>query len=77
MPSTHTVTYTSTATGPSCQGAIWAMTTFNWGGVSGRVFGKVEYVEYLRDLFGMVKEEHLEIPDHVREYDRDLIAGKL
>jgi hypothetical protein len=25
----------------------------------------------------LVKEEQLEIPDPVREYDRDLVAGKL
>ena len=56
--------------------AIWGMTTFNFG-VSSRVFGKVEYVEYLKDLFGFVNEDQMDIPDHVRQYDKDLTEGNL
>ena len=56
--------------------AIWGMTTFNFG-VSSRVFGKVEYVEYLRDLFGFVNEDQMDIPDHVRQYDKDLTEGNV
>lgn len=52
------------------------MTTFNFG-VSSRVFGKAEYVEYLQDLFEFVKEDQMDIPEHVRQYDHDLLEGKV
>lgn len=56
--------------------AIWGMTTFHFG-VSRRVFGRVEYIEYLHDLFRFVAEDQIEVPEHVREYDRDLMAGNV
>lgn len=56
--------------------AIWGMTAFNFG-VSSRVFGKAEYVEFLGDLFGFVKEDQMDVPEHVRQYDRDLLEGKV